>query len=158
MSWREIDLEARLWTIPAARTKNSIEHIVPLSQQALALISPLPRIGARDGGFVFTTTGRSPPVNFALPQDRVAAAMRAEIGEVPPWVLHDLRRSVATGMAKLNINLPVIEKVLNHTGGSFAGIVSVYQRHSFADEKRLALDAWGRLSSSSSQRRRPAIS
>jgi hypothetical protein len=46
-------------------------------------------------------------------------------------------------MARLGINLPVIEKVLNHSSGSFAGIVSVYQRHSFADEKRAALDAWG---------------
>ena len=47
------------------------------------------------------------------------------------------------GMARLGINLPVIEKVLNHTSGSFGGIVGVYQKHSFADEKRRALDAWG---------------
>jgi hypothetical protein len=46
-------------------------------------------------------------------------------------------------MARLGINLPVIEKVLNHTSGSFAGIVGVYQRYSFADEKRAALVAWG---------------
>jgi hypothetical protein len=46
-------------------------------------------------------------------------------------------------MARLGINLPVIEKVLNHASGSFAGIVGVYQRHSFADEKRRALEAWG---------------
>jgi hypothetical protein len=46
-------------------------------------------------------------------------------------------------MARLGISLPVIEKVLNHSSGSFAGIVGVYQRHSFADEKRRALDAWG---------------
>jgi hypothetical protein len=46
-------------------------------------------------------------------------------------------------MARLGINLPVIEKVLNHASGSFAGIVGVYQRHSFADEKRQALETWG---------------
>jgi integrase len=63
---------------------------------------------------------------------------------MPPWRLHDLRRTVASGMARLGLNLPVIEKVLNHSSGSFAGIVSVYQRHSFADEKRAALDLWGR--------------
>jgi integrase len=56
--------------------------------------------------------------------------------------MHDIRRTVATGMAKLGINLPVIEKLLNHVSGSFAGIVGVYQRHSFADEKRTAMDAW----------------
>ena len=60
------------------------------------------------------------------------------------WVFHDLRRSVASGMAELGINLPVIEKLLNHVSGSFAGIVKVYQRHSFADEKRAAMVAWAR--------------
>ena len=63
--------------------------------------------------------------------------------EMPPFRLHDIRRSVASGMARLGINLPVIEKVLGHVSGSFAGIVGVYQKHSFADEKRSALDAWG---------------
>jgi hypothetical protein len=58
------------------------------------------------------------------------------------WRLHDVRRSVATGFAKLGINLPVIERVLNHVSGSFAGIVGAYQRHDFADEKRQALDKW----------------
>ena len=63
---------------------------------------------------------------------------------MPPWRLHDLRRTVASGMARLGINLPVIEKVLNHSSGSFAGIVGVYQKHDFADEKRAALETWGR--------------
>ena len=63
---------------------------------------------------------------------------------MPPWVLHDLRRTVASGMAALGVNLPVIEKLLNHVSGSFAGIVGVYQRHSFSDEKRAAMLAWAR--------------
>ena len=46
-------------------------------------------------------------------------------------------------MARLGINLPVIEKVLNHSSGSFAGIAGIYQKHTFAEEKRRALDAWG---------------
>jgi hypothetical protein len=58
--------------------------------------------------------------------------------------LHDIRRTVASGMARLGVNLPVIEKLLNHVSGSFAGIVGVYQRHSFADEKRAAMAAWAR--------------
>jgi integrase len=60
------------------------------------------------------------------------------------WTFHDLRRSFASGLARLGINLPVIEKLLNHVSGSFAGIVGVYQRHSFADEKRTAMHAWAR--------------
>jgi hypothetical protein len=59
-------------------------------------------------------------------------------------VIHDIRRSVASGMARLGVNLPVIEKLLNHVSGSFAGIVGVYQRHDFADEKRAALDLWAK--------------
>ena len=58
------------------------------------------------------------------------------------WIIHDLRRSVASGMAKLGVSLPVIEKILYHVSGSFSGIVAVYQRHDFADEKRKALEAW----------------
>jgi hypothetical protein len=49
---------------------------------------------------------------------------------------------VASGLAGLGVNLPVIERLLNHVSGSFGGIVSVYQKHSFADEMRVALDRW----------------
>ena len=60
-----------------------------------------------------------------------------------PWRLHDLRRTVATGLQKLGVNLQTIEAVLGHTSGSRSGVVGVYQRHSFDAEKRAALDAWG---------------
>ena len=58
------------------------------------------------------------------------------------WTVHDLRRTTASGMAKLGVSLVVIEKVLNHVSGSLAGIVGVYQRHEFAEEKREALQQW----------------
>jgi hypothetical protein len=70
------------------------------------------------------------------------SALDRRLPAMPPFVIHDLRRTEASGMAKLGINLPVIEKVLNHVSGSFAGIVGVYQRHDFADEKRQATDKW----------------
>jgi integrase len=63
--------------------------------------------------------------------------------DMTPWVLHDLRRTAASGMARLGIALPVIERVLNHVSGSFAGIVGIYQSHDFAKEKQAALKAWG---------------
>ncbi len=62
---------------------------------------------------------------------------------VADWTLHDLRRTAASGMARLGVSLPVIEKVLNHVSGSFAGVVGIYQRHDFAEEKRKALELWG---------------
>ena len=56
-----------------------------------------------------------------------------------------MRRTAASGMARLGIQLPIIEKVLNYRSGSFSGIVGVYQRHDFADEKRKALETWARF-------------
>jgi hypothetical protein len=59
-----------------------------------------------------------------------------------PWTLHDIRRTVATGMQRLRVRLEVTEAVLNHVSGSRAGIVGVYQRHGWDREKAAALDAW----------------
>ncbi len=151
MRWSEIDLGARTWTLPKERAKNNAEHIVPLSDAAIAILASVPRIGGKVD-FVFTMTGESPVTGFNSAKKRIDAYLAESPGEAadghaPParWTLHDLRRTFASGLARLGINLPVIEKVLNHTSGSFGGIVAVYQRHSFADEKRAALEAWARF-------------
>jgi integrase len=86
---------------------------------------------------LFSTTGKRAVSGFSKKKRELDG-----LAGVKEWRLHDLRRTAASGMAKLGIQLPVIEKVLNHSSGSFAGIVGVYQRHSFADEKRAALEAW----------------
>ncbi|RWM57446.1 site-specific integrase [Mesorhizobium sp.] len=154
MRWEEIDLKGKLWSLPRERAKNDQPHSVPLSAPAIELLESLPRIEGQD--FVFSTTGTTPVSGFSRMKRgldaKVVAALREEAEErkddpaqvsVADWWLHDLRRTCASGMARIGINLPVIEKVLNHVSGSFAGIVGVYQRHSFDDEKRAALDAWG---------------
>ena len=144
MRWGEIDFEAKVWTIPRERTKNDIAHRVPLGDQAIKVLTDLPKVG--DSGFVFTTTGPSPVGGFSRAKSRLDAAVaRAMVLNDPPprWVFHDLRRTTATGMAVLRISVEVVEKVLNHASGTFGGVVGVYQRHSFEDEKREALDAWG---------------
>jgi integrase len=89
---------------------------------------------------VLTLNGRNPIRGTPLIKRRIDTLAPP----MPPWVLHDIRRTAASGMARLGVNLPVIEKLLNHVSGSFAGIVGVYQRHSFADEKRAAMAAWAR--------------
>ncbi|MER8625553.1 site-specific integrase [Mesorhizobium sp. M1143] len=148
---KELALEGDkpLWTIPASRAKNGIAHAVPLSPVAVHIIKALPRIGK--AGFVFTTTGEAHVTGYSRSKARLDASMLRLLQEdaddpksakLVGWTLHDLRRTMASGMARLGINLPVIEKVLNHTSGSFGGIVSVYQHHDFAEEKRRALDAW----------------
>jgi integrase len=142
MRWQELDLERKVWTLPATRVKNDEAHTVPLSDAAVEIINALPRIKT-DGGFVFAGRRERPVSSFSRAKDRIDDAVTKEAGKpMPAWVFHDLRRTVASGMAGLGIQLPVIEKVLNHKSGTFRGIVGVYQRHSFADEKRTALAAW----------------
>jgi integrase len=138
MTWAEIDLEGRLWTLPKERAKNNRAHTVPLSLQALAVIEAAPRITGSH--LVFTNNGKVAARNYS---DGMRQLRNRLPPDMPHWQLHDLRRTCASGMARLGINLPVIERVLNHTSGSFAGIVGVYQKHSFADEKRAALEQWG---------------
>ena len=111
---------------------------VPLSSEAIAVLKVLPRLAQSD--LVFSSNGAASVSGFSKAKRRLDALLPTDM---PPWRLHDLRRTAASGMARLGTNLPVIEKVLNHASGSFAGIVGVYQKHSFADEKRAALEAWG---------------
>src|SRR5262249_9744139 len=75
---------------------------------------------------------------------RVAAALAAGTTAPPlvPWSVHDLRRTVATGLQRQGVRLEVTEAVLNHISGTRGGIAGVYQRHDWANEKRAALDAW----------------
>ena len=73
-----------------------------------------------------------------------------------PWNVHDLRRTVATGLQRLGVRLEVTEAVLNHISGSRGGIAGVYQRHDWATEKRAALDSWGDHVLAAAERRSPA--
>ena len=137
MTWGEVDLDARLWILPKERSKNGQPHDIPLSEPATAILESLPRIGDT---FVLTTDGKAAASNYSKNRRRLDARLSPDM---PQWVLHDLRRTAASGMARLGISLPIIEKILNHSSGSFGGIVGVYQRHDFADEKRRALERWG---------------
>ena len=123
--------------LPAERTKNGVQHEIPLSAPAIATLKSLPRING--SAFVLTTNGEAASSDFGKKKRRLDALLPSD---TPNWTLHDIRRSAATGMAKVGVSLPVIEKCLNHVGGSFGGIVGVYQKHEFAEEKRRAFDAW----------------
>jgi hypothetical protein len=73
---------------------------------------------------------------------RTKAATGTSAAPMAPWSVHDLRRTLATGLQRLGVRLEVTEAVLNHISGSRGGIAGVYQRHDWAAEKRAALDAW----------------
>ena len=135
MAWSELDESLSAWTIPAARAKNGVAHVVPLSPQAQELLKATPR---RSGErLVF------PGMNGIFNGFGKAKAALDEDCDLPAWRLHDLRRTVATGLQKLGVRLEVTEAVLNHVSGSRAGIVGVYQRYDYADEKLAALAVWG---------------
>lgn len=147
LHWSEIDFDRDIISLPARRTKNRRPHTIPLSPAVRAILEELTKREDRDlvfgrggaGGF----SGWSKSKN-ALDQSVLAARKKTDKKAKPitPWIIHDLRRSAATGMAKLGIDLPTIEKVLNHQSASFGGIVGTYQHHDYANEKRRALQMW----------------
>lgn len=161
-AWVEMNLHDKLWCLPGERTKNGKPHDVPLSQSTLDLIM---EIGTKDcSNLLFparftrdyeVNAKERPASGFGRAKSRLDAAMLDELclmaeerGDDPqsvelvPWRLHDLRRTAASGMARLGVGIHVVEKLLNHTSGTFGGIVAVYQRHDFAVEKRAAVIAW----------------
>ncbi|ETD87796.1 tyrosine-type recombinase/integrase [Rhodobacter capsulatus] len=146
MTWREVD--GNTWTLPADRSKNGDEHVIPLSPEVLAILEGLPRIGR----YLFTTTGKTPVSGFTRAKERLDKLMTEAVNKDLPegaepvtiaaFTIHDLRRTAATGMAGLRFPPHVVEAVLNHRSGTRRGVAGVYNRFDYADEKRQALEAW----------------
>jgi integrase len=125
------------------RTKNGEDHIIPLSAMARELLDAVPRLTGSP--FVFSTTAATPISGWSKLKARIDKMMRAELGdEFEPWRLHDLRRTAATGLERLGVSLQVTEALLGHTAGSKGGIAGIYQLHNYAEEKRAAIEKWGR--------------
>jgi integrase len=164
MRWSELSADLTTWTIPRERTKNGLQHVVPLSEPARNLIrAMLPEderealrvMGERcagnalvfpgDVGTEFSGWSKSKAaLDRAIIEARTKTATNAGATVTPlmPWTVHDLRRTLATGLQRLGVRLEVTEAVLNHVSGSRGGIAGVYQCHDWAPEKRVALDAW----------------
>jgi integrase len=134
MSWAEVDLKQRTWTLPRSRTKNDRAHVVHLSDESLAVLT---RIG-REGPLLFSRLGKRPFQAFS----RAKRSLDKLCG-ITKWRLHDLRRTCVSGMARLGIAPHVADKVLNHQSGTITGVAAVYQRHEFFAERKDALDRWG---------------
>ncbi|MGN6147000.1 MAG: tyrosine-type recombinase/integrase [Rhizomicrobium sp.] len=117
-------------TLPAWLVKNGRAHTFPVGKLALEHIKRLPK----------RKSPQRAPITFENYQRHKARLDKAS--GVSGWTLHDLRRTFASGLASLGVQLPVTEKLLNHVSGSFAGIVGVYQRYSYAKEMREAITKW----------------
>ena len=139
MRWSELDLANRVWNLPATRTKNSKAHTVHLSDLAVEMIRSLPQINRSQ--LVFAMQGDKPYVNFWQANQRVRHLM----GDLEHWVVHDLRRTATSVMAELGIAPHVADRVLNHQSGTISGVAAVYNRYTYLDERKVALEALGRF-------------
>jgi integrase len=149
----EIDLTAKTWLIPEERTKNARPHLVPLSDDAIALIEEAKSLRDFDrskavGDPLFpkirgVITAIDPP---NLTRAFVAMAKEAKLSNAR---LHDLRRTGATALTSERIGMPrfIVSRVLNHASdrGDAAAVTAVYDRNAYLPEKRKALDAWAAL-------------
>lgn len=133
--WAEIDLDAATWTIPGARMKNGETHTVPLSPAVLAILQAVPRFP--NCPYIFTARQGKPIAGFS----RAKATLDRHSG-VGDWKLHDLRRTAATGMARLGVPPHVADKVLGHKQGTIRGVAAIYNRHAYLHERRAALNTW----------------
>jgi integrase len=135
LCWSELDFDAGIWTLPAARSKNHRLHQLPIMPMMHEIIDQVPRRATRDqlfgergaGGFAGWTSNKS--------------ALDTRSG-VTDWVLHDIRRSVATGMANLGVAPHIIEEILGHSGGHKAGVAGIYNKATYAAAVRAALAVW----------------
>jgi integrase len=137
-SWREISLDRTLLRVPAARFKSEVEHLVPLSADACALLETLPRFTR--GDFMFTARyGEAPVVNYGKAKERLDRYMTEELGHAPePFRLHDLRRTVRTRLSSLRVAFEVAEMVIGH---GKRGNQRTYDQHQYIDEIG-ALEMW----------------
>ncbi|SEI04317.1 Phage integrase family protein [Methylobacterium sp. 275MFSha3.1] len=151
MRWSELELTGPkpVWRLPAARTKNNLPHDVPLSDLALEILHSAPRravpgTGGADGRDLIFGEGKGAFQGWSKAKsamdDRI---LRQSKMKIPPWRLHDLRRTMVTQMNELRILPHVVEAVVNHvTGPSKMGVAGIYNRAAYATEKREALISW----------------
>lgn len=133
MRWADLDLDVRVWTLPREATKGDRSHEVPLAPLVIEVLTALPRTGA----YVFSSTRGERPISG---YSKIKA--RAEqLARFDDWRIHDLRRTAGTGMARAGIAVSTISRVLNHKEG---GVTKIYNRYSYLDEKRHALETWAR--------------
>ncbi len=134
--WDEMELTTGWWTIPAARSKNSLAHRVPLSAQALKVLKDL-KAQPEDSPWVFPSTRKAGP-HIAHAQKAIERIVQRSKVEFRG---HDLRRTAASLMVGAGVPRLVVSKILNHVE---TGVTAVYDRHSYDLEKRAALDFWGK--------------
>lgn len=136
MRWSEIDIAGATWSIPAERTKSNRAQVVPLIAHAIEILNRVPRLQSE---LVFPAVGAETRSfsGFSKAKRRLDL-----LSSIQSWTLHDVRRSVATGLARLGVAPHVVERLLNHTTGTLGGVAGVYNRFGYLPEMRAALELW----------------
>jgi integrase len=149
LTWNEVSstLLLPLITLPPERTKGGREHLVPLSEPALAIVRTLPRRAMADGTPQEHVFGNGDGYqNWSRAKaDLDARIAKARHGKaLEHWTLHDFRRSVSTALHDRFGVLPhVVEVLLGHAGGHKAGVAGTYNKAIYLEERRRALELWG---------------
>jgi integrase len=129
----EVDLDAALWTVPAARVKSGATHLVPLAPMVVDILSTMPRM--YQCPWAFSTTGRGPIRDWS----NAVSRMRALSG-VTDVRVHDLRRTMRSGLSRLGVHFDVAELCIGHR---MRGVAARYDRYDRLAERRDALERWG---------------
>ena len=122
MTWAEVDLVRRPGPSRERAPRTARPHVVQLSDLAVAVILAQPRFST----LVFPAGGGRPFSHFSREKRRLDA-----LSGVLGWRLHDLRRTMVSGMARLGVAPHIADKILNHASGTISGVAAVYQRHEF---------------------------
>lgn len=144
-SLRRSELGDAAIRLPSSRTKNGREHLVPLSDPALEIVEAQPTRTNPDGTArdLLFGLGRKGFSGWSGAKEKLDDRIKAAAGqEIEPWTVHDLRRTGATGMARLGVQPHIIEAVLNHASGHKSGVAGIYNRATYEPEKRAALVLW----------------
>jgi integrase len=135
MEWAHIDLESAWWTIPMEHSKNGLPHRVPLSSPAITLLKEVQEFSSSSKWVFPNKRGDSHVKTLQRAVERIRKRTGVDFRG------HDLRRTAASFMTSMGTSRVVVARILNHAE---RGVTAVYDRHSYDQEKRRALDAWAK--------------
>ena len=133
MRWSEFAPDMTTWTLPGERSKNGLAHTLPVTPLMRSIIDSVPRRDRFDilfgyrHGFTSWVQGKQ--------------ALDERLG-LPPWRVHDVRRSVASGLGDLGFQPHIIEQILNHQSGHRRGVAGTYNKSIYEREVRAAMALW----------------
>ena len=145
--WSEFDLDGRMWTIPAARSKNGRPHTVHLTDAMFALLKAVPKFKDVDLLFPAVGNAKQPMSGDQKIKDRIDKRMRqtlceAGVKDTERWCVHDFRRTIATGLQRLGFRPDIADQVIGHVGSTRSGAAAHYLHHGYEDERKVALETW----------------